>query len=99
MKLSRDDILKLARLSRLKLNEAEIVQYQKELSEILGYVEQLDSVDVSGLKPTYQVTGLTSEGANATRTDDITGQIDQAELFKNVPAIENGHIKVKRMIA
>lgn len=98
MKLSRDDILKLARLSRLKLNEEEIVQYQKELSEILGYVEQLNSVDVNGLKPTYQVTGLTSEGKNATREDEVTEQIGQDELFKNVPILEDGHIKVKRMI-
>lgn len=98
MKLSRDDILKLARLSRLQLSDSEIEQYQKELSAILEYVEQLGEVDVEGLKPTYQVTGLTSEGKNATRTDEVTEQVSQAELFKNLPAVEKGQIKVKRMV-
>lgn len=98
MKLSREDILKLAHLSRLQLSESEIEQYQKELSAILEYVEQLSSVDVNGYKPTYQVTGLTSEGENATRDDEVTEQVSQEELFKNLPAVEKNQIKVKRMI-
>lgn len=98
MKLSRDDILKLAKLSRLKLSDTEIEKFQKELSSILEYVKQLDSVDVSGIMPTYQVTGLTSQHSNATREDKVTEQVSQEELFKNLPATEKGHIKVKRMI-
>ncbi len=98
MKLTKEEILKLAKLSRLKLSVEEVEMYQKELSEILGYVEQLDSVDVSDLKTTYQVTGLTSEGSNATRADEITDQISQDQLFKNLPNVEDGLIKVKRMI-
>ena len=58
-KLSRDDILKLARLARLDLTEAEIQEYGEELSAILQYVEKLQTIDVDGLKPTNQVTGLT----------------------------------------
>ncbi len=98
MKLTRDDILKLARLSRLKLSEEEITQYQTDLSAILEYVAQLEEVNVAGLPPTYQVTGLTSQDENATREDEITLQVGQTELLKNVPKTEDGQIKVKRMI-
>jgi aspartyl-tRNA(Asn)/glutamyl-tRNA(Gln) amidotransferase subunit C len=98
MKLSREDVLKLARLSRLKLTKEEIEKYQGELSAILDYVAKLDSVDVSGLKPTYQVTGLTSEDPNATREDELTEQVEQKQLLKNVPKKEGTHIKVKRMV-
>jgi aspartyl-tRNA(Asn)/glutamyl-tRNA(Gln) amidotransferase subunit C len=98
MKLTRDDVLKLAKLSRLQLSDEEIAQYQEELSAILGYVQQLDGVDVNGLKPTYQVTGLTSADENATREDEITEQVSQKELLKNVPKTKDGHIEVKRMI-
>ena len=98
MKLSRDDVLKLARLSRLNLSEEEIDQYQQELSSILEYVKQLDGVDVEGLMPTYQVTGLTSAGNNATRKDEVVSQVEQSQLLKNVPLTEDSHIKVKRMI-
>jgi aspartyl-tRNA(Asn)/glutamyl-tRNA(Gln) amidotransferase subunit C len=57
-KLTRDDVLKLAQLSRLKLTDEEIERFRDELSSILEYVEKLNAVDVSGLEPTYQVTGL-----------------------------------------
>lgn len=98
MKLTKDEVLKLAKLSRLRLSENDITKFQTEISDILDYVTKLDDVDVTGLKPTYQVTGLTSEHANATREDQVLDQVIQAELFKNVPMVEDGHIKVKRMI-
>lgn len=98
MKLSKEDILKLAKLSRLKLSDDEIESYRAELSSILEYVEQLEKVDVSGLKPTYQVTGLTSQEENATREDIVTTQVSHEELMKNVPNKLDRQIKVKRMI-
>lgn len=95
-KLTREDILKLAQLARLDLSEDEIVEYGAELSEILGYVEMLQGVDVDGLLPTNQVTGLT----NVTRPDVIRdyGYLP-ADLMKNLPDSEDGSIKVKRMLA
>ena len=93
--LTRDDILKLARLARLDLSESEITEYSAELSEILQYVEMLQQVDVAGLAPTNQVTGLT----NVTRDDEIVDYGYQvSDLLKNVPSVENDHIKVKRML-
>ncbi len=94
-KLTRDDVLKLARLARLELTEAEIVEYSSELSEILHYVEQLQAVDVDGLRPTQQVTGLT----NVTRPDEVIDYgYKVSELLNNVPAVLDDHIKVKRML-
>ncbi len=94
-KLSREDVLKLARLSRLRLSDDEIVQFQAEISEILAYVEQLSEIDTKGLQPTSQVTGLT----NAMREDEI---IDYGptpdELLKNAPLTDNKQFKVKRVL-
>ncbi|HEX5448012.1 MAG TPA: Asp-tRNA(Asn)/Glu-tRNA(Gln) amidotransferase subunit GatC [Candidatus Saccharimonadales bacterium] len=94
-KLSRDDVLKLAALSKLRLSEEEIEKLRGELSEILNYVEQLDTVDVSGLKPTYQVTSLKS----VTRPDEVKDYGYKTEdLLKNAPAIQDGQFKVKRVL-
>lgn len=94
-KLTRDDVLKLARLARLELTDAEVEEFSTELTEILQYVEQLQAVDVDGLEPTNQVTGLT----NVTRPDEVTDYgYDPKELLKNVPATQDGQIKVNRMI-
>ncbi len=94
-KLTRDDVLKLARLARLDLSDAEVEEFQSELSEILQYVEQLQGVDIEGLKPTNQVTGLT----NVMRQDEVKDYgYATAELLKNVPQTQGEQIKVKRMI-
>jgi aspartyl-tRNA(Asn)/glutamyl-tRNA(Gln) amidotransferase subunit C len=94
-KLTREDVLKLARLARLDLSDDEIKEFSEELSAILQYVEQLQSVDVKGLKPTNQVTGLT----NVWREDKEKNYgYEPAELLKNVPSKEDNQLKVKRMI-
>ncbi len=93
--LTREDVLQLARLARIDLTEAEVEEFTTEFSAILHYVEQLQSVDISGLKPTSQVTGL----VNVTRPDVIKSYgYDVADLRMNVPSMEIDHIKVKRMI-
>ncbi len=94
-KLSREDILKLARLSRIELTEEEIDQFGEELGDILEYAQALQQVDLDGLEPTYQVTGLT----DVMRPDEeINYGPDAAELLKNAPNKEDGHFKVPRMV-
>lgn len=93
--LTRDDILKLAQLARIDLLDEEVDGFADELGSILKYVEQLEDVDVDGLKPTSQVTGL----VNVMRSDEV---IDYGyhphDLLKNVPDVEDDQIKVRRMI-
>jgi len=94
-KLTREDVLKLARLARISLTDEEVDHYTGDLSAILGYVEQLSAVDVEGLAPTNQVTGLT----NVMREDDVRDYgYTPADLLKIVPNVQADHIKVKRMI-
>lgn len=93
--LSNNDVLKLARLARLDLSEAEVAEFTSELSEILQYVEMLQNIDVDGLKPTNQVTGLT----HVTRQDEIRDYGYKAsDLLANVPETLGNQIKVKRML-
>lgn len=94
-KFTRDDVLKLAKLAKLDLSAAEINSFAGEIKEILGYVEQLQAVAISDLEPTSQVTGL----KNVTREDKVRDYgISPDELLKNVPAVEDGQIKVKRVL-
>lgn len=93
--LSRDDILKLARLARLSLADEEVELFKKEISSVLDYVEQLQKVDISGLDPTSQVTGL----QNVMRPDHIINYgVDPDTLLSNVPVVEERQIKVKRVL-
>jgi aspartyl-tRNA(Asn)/glutamyl-tRNA(Gln) amidotransferase subunit C len=95
VKLTREDVLKLARLSRLKLSDEEVEKMQVELSRILDYVGILNKVDISILEPTSQVTGLT----NVMRADVVKDYGYKSEdLLKNAPAVKDGQFKVKRVL-
>jgi aspartyl-tRNA(Asn)/glutamyl-tRNA(Gln) amidotransferase subunit C len=94
-KLSRDDVLKLAQLSRLKLTDEEIEKFREELSSILEYVEKLDSIDVSDLEPTYQVTVL----KNVMRKDEpVNYGYKTEDLLKNAPAVKDNQFRVRRVL-
>ncbi len=94
-KLSKADVLKLATLARLHLTDDEVAHFTDEISAILAYVQQLQAVDLEGLEPTSQVTGL----VNVMRPDvEKDYGADQRSLLKNAPATEGSHIKVRRML-
>jgi aspartyl-tRNA(Asn)/glutamyl-tRNA(Gln) amidotransferase subunit C len=57
MKLDKKQIKHIANLSKLKLSDKELEKYGSQLSDVLGYIDQLKEVDVSDTVPTAQVTG------------------------------------------
>lgn len=94
-KFSDADVQKLARLSRLQLSKSEVTTFKSELSAIVSYVEQLQKVDVEGLQPTSQVTGLT----DVVRADELIDYgVSPSDLLKNAPELEDNQLKVKRMV-
>ena len=94
-KLTRKDVLALAALSKLRLTDEEVDNLGTDLSNILEYVQVLDSVDTKDLEPTYQVTGL----KNVMREDKLHDYGYSAkDLLKNAPATKDGQFKVKRVL-
>lgn len=93
--ISIDDVKKLARLSALSMSDQEAETMRTDLSQILGYVEQLQAVDTDDVAPTYQVHYL----ENVTRSDEIIEyKISQKELLKNAPKSSDGSIVVPRVL-
>ncbi len=94
-KITKEDVLRLARLSRLHLTDEEVSKYKVEIEAMLGYVEQLKSVDLGDLEPTSQVTGL----KNVMRQDtEKSYGASPEQLLKNSTSIVEGQIKVRRML-
>ncbi len=94
--LSRDEILKLAKLSRLILSDKEVDEMQKELSSIIDFVSKLSEAKVDNLEVSDQVTGLES----VLREDNPTDYgYDITELMSNVPYSEGDYIKVPKMLS
>jgi len=96
MKLSKQEIQGIAKLARLDLTEAELEKYGGQLSAVLSYIDQLKEVDVKGVEPTAQVTGL----ENVLREDEVKNWDEKEieEALKDAPEREGRFIKVKRVI-
>jgi aspartyl-tRNA(Asn)/glutamyl-tRNA(Gln) amidotransferase subunit C len=93
--ISRDDVLHLAQLSSLKLNDSEIDGLQTDISNILGYVEQLNKLDTKDVEPTYQVTGL----QNVWRDDTVINYgVTREELLARAPESVDFQIKVPKVL-
>jgi aspartyl-tRNA(Asn)/glutamyl-tRNA(Gln) amidotransferase subunit C len=96
MKLTTDEIKHVANLARLELSEQEGELYGDQLSDVLSYIDQLREVDVRGVEPTAQVTGL----VNVLREDKIIewNEDEVSETLDESPELENGQVKVKRIL-
>lgn len=93
--LSREEVLKLAKLSKLVLSEKELAEMQIELSKILDFVSRLSEVDVSDLNPTDQITGL----KNILREDRLNDYgYNNTLLLDNVPHKLDQYIQVPKML-
>ena len=93
--ITRDDVLHLAQLSSLQLNEAKIDGLQTDISNILGYVEQLSKLDTSCVEPTYQVTGL----ENVWRDDEVIDYaISREDLLARAPESADNQVKVPKVL-
>jgi aspartyl-tRNA(Asn)/glutamyl-tRNA(Gln) amidotransferase subunit C len=65
MKISREDVLRVAELAHLELTTAEVDMYQSQLDQILGYVDKLMHVDVAKVEPMSQVVFAAASGGSA----------------------------------
>lgn len=96
MQLSKQEIQQIAKLARLELTGEELKKYGDQLSVVLNYIDQLKEVDVKGVEPTAQVTGL----ENVLREDEVKDwdQQEIEEALAGAPAREGRFIKVRRVI-
>lgn len=96
MKLTKKEVEHIAKLARLELSEEELNKYGEQLSAVLEYINQLEEVDVEGVEPTAQVTGLT----NVWREDEARDcpEEEREAALNEAPDLEGRQIKVKRVL-
>ncbi len=92
--LTREEVIKIAELARISLTEAEVEKFQKELSAVLDYVEELKQVNVDGLEEVSQVTGL----VNVQREDKIVITENRDAILAQAPELKDGFYKVKAIL-
>ena len=101
MSLTLNDVNRIARLSRLELDEQEQAQALLELNSMLGLIEQLQSVDTNGVTPLAHPLSVHEEISLRLREDTVTETSsleNRAELMANAPAESNGLFLVPKVI-
>ena len=94
MSLSIEDVKRIARLARIRVDDAEAAGYQARLNGIFGLIEAMQAVDAAGVEPMSHAQDL----AQRLRADEIT-EPNRREAFQAVaPQTENGLYLVPKVI-
>jgi aspartyl-tRNA(Asn)/glutamyl-tRNA(Gln) amidotransferase subunit C len=104
--ISRDEVARLAKLARLALTDDELLSFAGQLDAILGYVSQIQAVDVTGVAPTdnplARRAGAQRPGdavsVNVTRPDVVAPSLTQQQALAQAPAADEGRFAVPQIL-
>lgn len=94
MKITKDDVLYVADLARLDLDEEAIEKFAGQIGDILDYIDKLNEVDTDGIEPTSHAISLT----NAFREDVPKEHLDREHVLANAPEKEEGSFVVPKVV-
>jgi aspartyl-tRNA(Asn)/glutamyl-tRNA(Gln) amidotransferase subunit C len=97
MKITREDVLKVAALANLELSDAEVDSYRGQIDDILTYIDKLNAVDTANVQPLTQVVAAT-EGDSALRDDVVVRADVISEVLAGAPDPDGPFFRVPRVI-
>ena len=94
MKITKDEVLHVATLARLRVADSDVDRFAGQLGNILNYVETLDRIDTTGVDATAHAVDM----ANAFRDDTPGDSLDPEAALANAPEAEDGFFVVPKVI-
>ena len=94
MSVTKDDVRKVARLSRIEVEEGRLETLAGELNGILGWIDQLNEVDIEGIEPMTSVV----ETSLPMRADKITDGDKPEQVLANAPKSDDGFFVVPKAV-
>lgn len=94
MSLKQDEITKIANLAKLNISDEQMGEYEKRLTSILDLVEQMNSVDTSGVEPMAHPLHMTQR----LREDAVTEENQREHFQEHAPSVEKGLFVVPKVI-
>lgn len=94
MSVDLDTVKRVARLARIAVSEEEAIVMAGKLNSILGFVEQLNEVDVSGVEPMTSVIPMEMKK----RADKVTDGSKAGDIVANAPATEENFFLVPKVV-
>jgi aspartyl-tRNA(Asn)/glutamyl-tRNA(Gln) amidotransferase subunit C len=97
MSIRRDEVVKIARLARLKFSEEDLDEFVPQFSRIIGYVDHLEELATEGVDPLYQALPP-EEQQQEYRPDEVRPSLSSKEALQNAPEAEEGQFRVPKVI-
>lgn len=94
MKVDKETVEKIAHLSRLELNNKELEDMQKDLSNTLNWMEKLNELDTDNIEPLISM----SENKNIMREDVTKEHISHYDALKNAPKKDSDYVRVPKVL-
>jgi len=94
MSVDAKTVTRIGRLARIRIEESEVAGYQDELNAMLGFVEQLSEVDVTGVEPMTSVTPMQLRR----REDQVTDGGYPDQIVANAPLAEDNFFMVPKVV-
>jgi aspartyl-tRNA(Asn)/glutamyl-tRNA(Gln) amidotransferase subunit C len=94
MSVDAATVKRIGRLARIRIEDSEVETYQSELNTILGFVEQLSEVDVTGVEPMTSVTPMTLRQ----REDKVTDGGYPEKIVANAPLSQDNFFMVPKVV-
>ena len=92
MSIDTETARRVAKLARIKVEDADLPALAQDFNRILGFVEQLNEVDVEGVEPMTSVTPMRLKR----RVDEVTDGDQQDKVLSNAPDAREGFFAVPK---
>ena len=98
MPITREDVLKIAELSRLELTNEEAEAFTEQLGSILNHIDKLNELDTSNVEPMSHCTTASDDPEYTRRDDIVRPSLGQPTAVANAPDTSDGYFKVPKVI-
>jgi aspartyl-tRNA(Asn)/glutamyl-tRNA(Gln) amidotransferase subunit C len=93
-RLTRDDVVHVARLARLELSHDEVARFTEQLAAVLAHADDVAALDIADVPPTSHPVPL----VNVLRPDVVRPSLDRDEVLACAPEAQDGRFRVPRIL-
>ena len=94
--ITKEEIIKIAKLSKLNVSENDLESYSKQISKILDYMSQLNKVDTENID---EFSNKLFDNNQDLREDVVEPSLDRDKVLKNSPESDGVYVKVPKVIS
>jgi aspartyl-tRNA(Asn)/glutamyl-tRNA(Gln) amidotransferase subunit C len=94
MEITKKQVARIADLARLELKEEKVEKFALQFSDIIGYMDKMNSLDTTGVEPLYSPWA----GTSVTRRDEAAKHYQRADLLANAPVQDGQYFIVPKIL-